>query len=83
MMTWIRNLMRRRRAPAAAPSVRTESLNRARREAARADEAFRWVEAQDQEVDERANRAIQIRRENNLGPAFMHVLKGHHDEGTA
>jgi hypothetical protein len=83
MMKWIRNLMRRRRAPAAAPPVRTESLNRARGEEARADEALRWVTAQDQEVDARTEKAARIRQENNLGPAFMNALKGGRDADRA
>lgn len=83
MISWIRNFVRRRRAPAAAPTVRTESLDRAREQHARADEALRWVTAQDEAVDERSEKASRIRRENNLGPAFMAVLKGDHDAGPA
>jgi hypothetical protein len=79
MMTWLRKLMRRRPAPAAAPTVHPETLDQARKQHDRATEALLWVEAQDQEVNARTERAARIRRENNLGPAFMRVLKGDHD----
>lgn len=83
MMTWLRRMMRRRPAPAIAPTVHPETLDRARQQHDRADEALRWVESQDQEVNARTARADRLKRENNLGPAFMRVLKGDRDAGPA
>lgn len=61
------------------PTVQPDHLNHARKQAARADEALRWVEAQDPIVDRASERAERIHRENHLGPAFMRVMRGSRD----
>lgn len=82
-MTWIRKIMRRRPTPPAAPVVQPEGLQHAKEQAHRAEMALRWVEAQDEVVAERTAKVAKIRKENNLGPAFMRVLKGKGDAGAA
>lgn len=67
------------RVPHVPPTVQSERLHHARKQAARADEALRWVEAQDPIVDRASERAARIHRENNLGPAFMRVMRGGRD----
>lgn len=70
-MNWVRRLLGRRRPDFAAPPPPDPArLEEARREADHAGEVLDRVRRDDQRVNETAERAERLRRQNHLGPSF-------------